>query len=196
MPPVVPDVLAGLLLLATGRGRIDPAIAVATAAGTEDVAVTGLLHHGPRDVRDHSASVLGRPWYCASVTCSIQSTGDPFSFSWTAMWLIAVAGPAPCQCFSPGGNHTTSPGRISSIGPPSRCIRPNPAVTMSVCPSGWVCQAVRAPGSKVTSAIATRPGSGGAFKGSMRTVPVKYSAGPFPDGCDPARMMSMLLPPV
>ena len=71
---------------------------------------------------------------------------------------------------------------------------PHPAVTMSVCPSGWVCHAVRAPGSKVTRAIETRAGSGGAFKGSMRTVPVKYSAGPFPDGCEPARMMSMLLP--
>ena len=32
----------------------------------------------------------------------------------------AVAGEAPCQCFSPGANQTTSPGRISSIGPPSR----------------------------------------------------------------------------
>ena len=29
-----------------------------------------------------------------------------------------------------------------------------PAVTTSVCPSGWVCQAVRAPGSKVTLAPA------------------------------------------
>ena len=36
------------------------------------------------------------------------------------MCVIAVVGVAPCQCFSPGGNHTTSPGRISSIGPPSR----------------------------------------------------------------------------
>jgi DNA-binding transcriptional LysR family regulator len=39
----------------------------------------------------------------------------------------------------------------------------------------------------VTSAIETLAGSGGAFKGSMRTVPVKYSAGPFADGCEPAR---------
>ena len=30
--------------------------------------------------------------YCASVTCSIQSTGLPSSFSWMAMWLIAVVG--------------------------------------------------------------------------------------------------------
>ena len=33
---------------------------------------------------------------------------------------------------------------------------PTPVVTMSVCPSGWVCQAVRAPGSKVTLAPVPR----------------------------------------
>ena len=47
-----------------------------------------------------------------------------------AMCVMAVVGAAPCQCFSPGGNQTTSPGRISSIGPPHRCARPQPAVTM------------------------------------------------------------------
>jgi hypothetical protein len=50
---------------------------------------------------------------------------------------------------SPGGNHTTSPARISSIGPPACCTRPAPAVTISVWPSGCVCQAVRATGSNV-----------------------------------------------
>src|SRR5579864_5458745 len=69
-----------------------------------------------------------------------------------AMCVIAVVGAAPCQCFSPGENETTSPGRISSIGPPQRCARPQPAVTMRVCPSGCVCHAVRAPGSNVTLA--------------------------------------------
>jgi hypothetical protein len=34
---------------------------------------------------------------------------------------MAVVAVAPCQCFSPGGNQITSPGRISSIGPPQRC---------------------------------------------------------------------------
>lgn len=33
--------------------------------------------------------------------------------------LTLVVGVAPCQCFSAGVNQTTSPGRISSIGPPS-----------------------------------------------------------------------------
>ena len=32
------------------------------------------------------------------------------------MWVTAVVGVAPCQCFSPGANQTTSPGRISSTG--------------------------------------------------------------------------------
>ena len=32
---------------------------------------------------------------------------------------IAVVGAAPCQCFSPGENQTTSPGRISSMGRPT-----------------------------------------------------------------------------
>ena len=109
------------------------------------------------------------------------------------MWLMAVVGVAPCQCFSPGSNQTTSPGRISSTDPPSRRAQPQPAVTISVWPSGWVCQAVRAPGSKVTRAIATRAGSGGLLSGSMRTVPVKYSSGPLPDGCEPARLISIVL---
>ena len=108
-----------------------------------------------------------------------------------AMWVMAVVGVAPCQCFSPGGNQTTSPGRISSTGPPSRCARPSPAVTIRVWPSGWVCQAVRAPGSKVTLAPATRAGSGAWNSGSMRTVPVNQSAGPLPDGCEPLRLISI-----
>ena len=58
--------------------------------------------------------------YCASVTGSSHSTALPSFGSWIAIWVIAVAGAAPCQCFSPGANQTTSPGRISSIGPPSR----------------------------------------------------------------------------
>ena len=31
-----------------------------------------------------------------------------------AMCVMAVVAVAPCQCFSPGGNQITSPGRISS----------------------------------------------------------------------------------
>src|SRR5438874_3656323 len=107
------------------------------------------------------------------------------------MCVIAVVDVAPCQCFSPGANHTQSPGRISSLGPPHRCAQPQPAVTINVWPSGCVCHAVRAPGSKVTLAPATRAGSGGSSSGSIRTVPVNQSAGPLPDGRLPTRLISM-----
>ena len=73
-----------------------------------------------------------------------------------AMCVMAAVGLGPCQCFSLGENQTTSPGRISSIGPPQRCAKPQPALTMRVWPSGCVCQAVRAPGSKVTLALNQR----------------------------------------
>ena len=38
-----------------------------------------------------------------------------------AICVMAVVGVPPCQCFSPDGIEITSPGWISSIGPPSRC---------------------------------------------------------------------------
>src|SRR5450432_2367108 len=108
-----------------------------------------------------------------------------------AIWVIAVVGAAPCQCFSLGENQTTSPGRIPSIGPPSRCARPAPAVTISVWPNGWVCQAVRAPGSNVTLAPRTRAGSGASNSGSIRTVPVNQSVGPLLEGCEPLLLISI-----
>src|SRR5947209_734982 len=113
-----------------------------------------------------------------------------------AMWVMAVVGVAPCQCFSPGSNQITSPGPISSIGPPQRWTRPRPAVTIRVWPSGWLCQAVRAPGSKVTLAPTARAGSGAWNRGSTRTAPVKFSAAPLPEGCEPLLVMSMFsIPP-
>src|SRR5919199_6997798 len=111
------------------------------------------------------------------------------------MWVIAVVAVAPCQCFSPGENQTTSPGRIGSIAPPQRCTSPQPAVTIRVCPNGWVCHAVRAPGSNVTLAPDVRAGACASNKGSMRTVPVKYSAGPLAEGCEPLVLMSIFLIP-
>src|SRR6266478_3494295 len=109
-----------------------------------------------------------------------------------AMCVIAVAGAAPCQCFSLGANEITSPGRISSTGPPSRCARPQPAVTIRVCPSGCVCHAVRAPGSNVTLAPDARAGAFAWNNGSMRTVPVNQSAGPLLDGCEPFFLISIM----
>src|SRR5438445_8622941 len=58
-------------------------------------------------------------------------------------------------------------------------------------PNGCVCQAVRAPGSKVTAAPAVRAGAYAWNKGSIRTVPVNHSEGPLPDGCEPQRLISI-----
>ena len=61
-------------------------------------------HKLPHD--DVTQITLRKPrtqlWYCASLTFSIQSTALPSSASWMAMWVMAVVGAAPCQCFSPG----------------------------------------------------------------------------------------------
>src|SRR6266404_7175963 len=108
-----------------------------------------------------------------------------------AICVIAVVGVAPCQCFSPSANQTTSPGRISSTGPPSRCAQPSPEVTINVWPNGCVCHAVRAPGSNVTLAPRTRAGSGASNSGSIRTVPVNQSAGPFVEGCEADLLISI-----
>src|SRR3712207_507804 len=109
-----------------------------------------------------------------------------------AICVMAVVVVAPCQCFSPGSNQTTSPGLISSIGPPQRWARPQPAVTIRVCPSGWVCHAVRAPGPNVTLAPRARAGSCASNRGSIRTVPVNHSAGPLPEGCEPFLFISIV----
>src|SRR5713226_6244140 len=74
------------------------------------------------DPQTHVADIL----MTASVGSMIFGAGR------MATCVIAVVGAAPCQCFSPGGNQITSPGRISSIGPPSRWTQPQPAVTMRV----------------------------------------------------------------
>src|SRR5690349_6615351 len=108
-----------------------------------------------------------------------------------AMWVIGVDGVAPCQRRWPGGQKITSPARISSIGPSSHCVHPQPAVTTRIWPSGCECQAVRAPGSKVTLAQAVRAGAGAVNSGSMRTEPVNHSAGPCIDGWEPLRLICM-----
>src|SRR2546428_9213410 len=111
------------------------------------------------------------------------------------MCVIALSGVAPCQCFSPGGHETTSPGWISSAGPPELCTKPRPAVTMSVWPSGWVCQAARAPGSKVTLAPCTRPGALAWNSGSTRTFPVNDSFDPSLDDREPPLLISISFTP-
>jgi hypothetical protein len=73
-----------------------------------------------------------------------------------ATLIIAVA---PCQCFSPGGNQTTSPGRISSIGStlalhPAQSGRDDQGLAERV-----GVPHVRAPGSRVTWPPLMRVGS-------------------------------------
>src|SRR6185312_8045293 len=104
----------------------------------------------------------------------------------------AVVDDAPCQCFLPGGQVITSPGRISSFGSPSHCVQPSPAVTIRVCPHGCTCHAERAPGSNVTLAPLTFAGPGDWNRGSIRTLPVKYSVGPRLEGCAPFRWMVVI----
>src|SRR5215813_13999299 len=108
-----------------------------------------------------------------------------------AMCVIGVVDVAPCQCFSLGGHQTTSPGRISTFGPPSLCTQPTPDVTISICPSGCRCQADLAPGSNVTLAQRARAGSGASKSGSIRTCPVKYCSGPMAEGCVPFLLSSI-----
>jgi hypothetical protein len=80
------------------------------------------------------------------------------------------------------------------IARPSVCRARLLEVTINVCPSGWVCQAVRALGSNVTNAPKTRAGSGGSNRGSIRTEPVKFSAGPLREGREPLRLISIVAP--
>jgi hypothetical protein len=89
------------------------------------------------------------------------------------MCVIPVSGLAPCQCFSPGATQIESPGLIGWIGSPSFWMSPEPAMTCSVCPRGWVCQLVRAPGSKRTMTERTRAGASASTIGSCHTVPMK-----------------------
>ena len=69
-----------------------------------------------------------------------------------AMWVIAVVGVGAVPVLLAGRepDHVAGPDLLDRAAP---ALRPaEPAVTISVWPSGCVCQAVRAPGSKVTLA--------------------------------------------
>lgn len=54
---------------------------------------------------------------------------------------------------------------------------------------------MRAPGSNVTVPPLTRAGGGAENGESTRTVPVKYSAGPFREACELPRVIFMALLP-
>src|SRR4051794_711898 len=130
--------------------------------------------------------------YCSSETFSIHSTFLPSSVLVMAMCDMLFAAVAPCQCFTPGGAQTTSPGLISRFAPPSSCTHPVPDMTMSVCPPGWVCQAERAPGSNVTRPPLFGVCSLGPWGGSGVTAPVKFAPAPVGEGREPFGEITVL----
>src|SRR5437870_3044776 len=98
---------------------------------------------------------------------------------------MAVVVVAPCQCFSPGGNQTTSPR-------PDYLDRTSPAPREATAGrhDQRLSQRVRVPrgagaGLGVTLAPATRAGSVVWNNGSSRTMPVNRYAGPLAEGCEP-----------
>src|SRR5271165_6109762 len=122
LPPddLIPSLLATSDVLGTGWYAAD----AARVQPGSTVAVVG----------DGAVGLMGRRPSGARVPAHLfgGEHAEPSFIPAMAMCVIAQSGVAPCQCFSLGSNQTMSPGRISSIGPPSRCTRPKPAVTSSV----------------------------------------------------------------
>ena len=108
-----------------------------------------------------------------------------------AMCVIAVVGAAPCQCFSPGRNQTTSPGRISSIwtapvAAPVRSRRHDQGLAQRM-----RCAMLTGAGSNVTLAPTTRAGC---IRLEQRIDPHrarKLLGRSFAEGCEPLRLMSI-----
>ena len=97
--------------------------------------------------------------YCSSLTCSSQSTTLPSTFLDGDMCHGGGGrGAVPVLLAGREPDHVARADFLDRAAP--RWTRPQPAVTISVCPSGCVCHAVRAPGSNVTLAPATRAGGG------------------------------------
>src|SRR4051794_41959344 len=96
------------------------------------------------------------------------------------MWVMAVSAVPPCQCLTPGSVQTTSPAAISCRCPAHSCTQPDPEVTISVWPAGWVCQAVLAHGVNETSAELKLRLVLASNSGLTLTSPVNVSAGPGP----------------
>jgi hypothetical protein len=110
-----------------------------------------------------------------------------------AMCVIAVVG-APCQCFSPGSIHTTSPGRDVRDGaaytlhvPETR--RDDQRLTKGMrVPCGAGARLERDDGPETRAGASLWNGE------STRTWPVKYSDGPRLEGCEPFLVMFMFPP--
>src|ERR1700704_1076324 len=109
-----------------------------------------------------------------------------------ASCVTAVAGVAPCQCFSPGENQTTSPGpnllnAAAFALSPATASRDDESLT----------ERMRVPCSprvRLESYAGTLNKRGIPVpekSGSIRTVPVNQSDGLFADGCVPTRLISI-----
>src|SRR5271165_6444484 len=144
---------------------------------------------------------LAASLYSASPTCPPQAAPWPCSpASDSARCENRRSGAAPCQCIVSGGILTVSPGFSTCGFSPLKQMRPTPDKQKSVCPTGWACHAVRAPGVKVTTEPPRRDGDSAVITGSWNTTPVKVSAAPRLVVRAPARMtpastgMTLLLP--
>ena len=156
-----------------------------------DNGLRGLLHKGELEV------AFDRDFDALLIACAARSASSP---RMSGRMLRAYAG-----LFDAGAAHgfevRDRHGRLAGGGfgvaaggafVLERWTSPQPVVTISTCPSGWVCQAVRAPGSKVTALPAALSGSRAGNSGSIRTVPENHSEGPVPDGCAPILLISMM----
>src|SRR6478735_7544386 len=110
----------------------------------------------------HEAISLCAAAYSSSGTFSPQvvsaMSGSPVP-SQIARWVMNRSAVAPCQCHSPGGVCTVSPGRITMTVPPRPTTNPMPSVTCRVWPMAWTCQAVCEPGAKCTAFTRALDGS-------------------------------------
>ena len=104
---------------------------------------------------------------------------------------MAVVGEAPCQCFSPGGHQTTSPGRIVRALPALALHQAAASGHDQVLPEGMRVPR-RARAGLERDAVDERPRRlDGRNRGSRRTAPLNVSAGPFAEGREPLRWISM-----
>ncbi len=81
-------------------------------------------------------------WLWTSMPVCALTAPCPSDDEADTMCVVKCSGAAPCQC-SPGGVYTAPPGRMTTSSPPPDRAYPIPPVTWSVCPTAWVCHAIR-----------------------------------------------------
>ena len=124
----------------------------------------------------------------SSLTFSIQQAFFPSNASQMEICVMGLLLAAPCQCLTSGGNQTTSPGRTflhrsvpllhqSFAGGDYQRLPQRMAVPCGPCP-----------GLNSTEEPDARAGTWAENRCSIRTAPVKHSAGPGADGCSPRWM--------